>query len=431
MYKDNLVAALQKAHQAGKCKERIIVVEDSDNIRGSDGCMKLSCELCSFSHKLFNSEPTAEKPHSTYESKNLNARMVMVALESGNSSPLFKFLVKILGLPCKFSKSTWERHVKKFKTAYESAANEVLLKSREKVCDLIPEDDESGLTPVKIGLDGTWAKRGFGSLFGAAFAVALEKNEIIDFGTKSKLNEAIAFAPMKKNSDKFKEHEAKVEENSESVFEDSSGAMEKEICKDIFNRSKEIGLQYTDLLGDGDSKDYNEVKGIYGMCDECKKYEEKTEEDKEKFDTSKMGLQFWQKHREKQIKCNRVNKIECINHVDKRCGTALRNLRNAWRGHKLPDGKAIGGNKNRLTEVNIKKLQVNYGKAIRSNVAPDVKTAKDHKDAVDKMRKAVMASLYHSIMLKDNKVRHQFCPSGDTSWCSSEGLVTWKMHLII
>ena len=27
---------------------------------------------------------------------------------------------------------------------------------------------------------------------------------------------------------------------------------------------------------------------------------EKTEEDKEKFDTSKKGLQFWQKHRDKQ-----------------------------------------------------------------------------------------------------------------------------------
>ena len=144
---------------------------------------------------------------------------------------------------------------------------------------------------------------------------------------------------------------------------------------------------------------------------------EKTEEDKEKSDTSKRGLQFWQKHQDKQIKCNRVNEIECINHVDKRCGTALRDLRDAWRGHKLPDGKAIGGKKNRLTEVNIKKLQVNYGKAIRANVVPDVKTAKDHKDAVVKMKKAVMASLYHSIMLKDNKVRHQFCPSGDTSWC--------------
>ena len=185
--------------------------------------MKLSCELCSFCNKLLNSEPSAEKPHSTYDCNNLNARMVMVALESGNSSPLFKLLVEILGLPCKFSKSTWGRHVKKFKIAYESAANEVLLKSREKVCDLIPEDDELGLTPVKIGLDGTWAKRRFRSLFGAAFAVALGTNKVIDFGTKSKLNEAIAFAPMKKSSDKFKEHKGKVEENSEAVFEDSRG----------------------------------------------------------------------------------------------------------------------------------------------------------------------------------------------------------------
>ena len=40
--------------------------------------------------------------------------------------------------------------------------------------------------------------------------VSLEKNEIIDFGTKSKLNEAIEFAPMKKCSDKFKEHKAKI-----------------------------------------------------------------------------------------------------------------------------------------------------------------------------------------------------------------------------
>ena len=156
MYKDNLVAAL---HQTGKCKERIIAVEDSDNIKGFDGCMKLSCELCSFSHKLFNSESSAERPHSTYDCKNLNARMVMAALESGNSSPLFKLLAEILG---KFSKSTCGRHVKKSRQHMRvQLMKNFLLTSREKVCDLIPEDDESGLTPVKIRLDGTWAKRGF------------------------------------------------------------------------------------------------------------------------------------------------------------------------------------------------------------------------------------------------------------------------------
>ena len=27
------------------------------------------------------------------------------------------------------------------------------------MCDQIPEDDQSGLTHVKIGLDGTWTKK--------------------------------------------------------------------------------------------------------------------------------------------------------------------------------------------------------------------------------------------------------------------------------
>ena len=94
------------------------------------------------------------------------------------------------------------------------------------------------------------------------------------------------------------------------------------------------------------------------------------------------------------------------------------------------DGKAIGGKQHKLTDVNIKRLQGNYGKAIRSNDAPDVKTAKEHKEAVEKMKKAVMASLYHNIILKDDKERHKFCPEGDSSWCQYKrlGKMTNKSH---
>ena len=65
-------------------------------------------------------------------------------------------------------------------------------------------------------------------------------------------------------------------------------------------------------------------------------------------------------------------------------------------------------------KAKVEENYVNYGKAIRSNVAPDVKTAKDHKDAVDKMK---IEGSHGFFMLKDDKVRHQFFPSGDTSWC--------------
>ena len=181
------------------------------------------------------------------------------------------------------------------------------------------------MTLLKIEYDGTWDKRGYKSLFGAAFAVALQTNKI-DFGTKSKQNESVAFAPFSKNSEKFKDHKAKVKACSEAVFIESSGAMEKEICKDILSKSKVLGFQYTDLLGDGDSKDRNEIKDIYDICNRCKKYEEKTGEEKEEFDVSDRGIKFWQKHREKKIDCKRVNKIECKKQVDKRCGASLKDV---------------------------------------------------------------------------------------------------------
>ena len=79
--------------------------------------------------------------------------------------------------------------------------------------------------------------------------------------------------------------------------------MEKDIRKDVFQRSENLGLQYTNLLGDGDSKNYNEVKGIYGVCKDCETYDEMTANEKEVFDKSAEGIKFWQKHHEKEVDC--------------------------------------------------------------------------------------------------------------------------------
>ena len=41
-----------------------------------------------------------------------------------------------------------------------------------------------------------------------------------------------------------------------------------------------------------------------------------------------------------------------------------------------------------------------------------------------------MASLYHNIILKDDRERHKFCPEGDSSWCQYKqlGKMTNKSH---
>ena len=53
-----------------------------------------------------------------------------------------------------------------------------------------------------------------------------------------------------------------------------------------------------------------------------------------------------------------VEKMDCVEHVQKHMGTALRNLKEQYRGQKLADGKTIGGS-GRLTYNTINSLQ-NY-----------------------------------------------------------------------
>ena len=61
-----------------------------------------------------------------------------------------------------------------------------------------------------------------------------------------------------------------------------------------------------------------------------------------------------------------IRKEECVGHVQKRLGTALRKYKKDKKGGKLSDGKSVGG-KGRLTDKIIYQMQNYYGKAIREN----------------------------------------------------------------
>lgn len=92
----------------------------------------------------------------------------------------------------------------------------------------------------------------------------------------------------------------------------------------------------------------------------------------------------------------KIQKTECVGHVQKRMGTRLRKCRK--------DNKGIGG-KNKLTAKMIDKLSVYYGLAIRRNY-----------DTVDGMYQAIWATFYHYSSTTENP-QHQLCPEGADSWC--------------
>ena len=144
-------------------------------------------------------------------------------------------------------------------------------------------------------------------------------------------------------------------------FHGSAPAMEPEGAERIFQRSVELhNLRYTEFYGDGDSKSYNRVKGVYGDD----------------------GIE--------------VEKKECIGRVQKRVGTALRKLKR--------DNPGLGG-KGKLTDSQIDKLQNYYGIAIRSNVGN-----------LSGMKKAIHASLMHCASSEARK-QHDHCTTGSASWC--------------
>ncbi|GFO19521.1 hypothetical protein PoB_004602600 [Plakobranchus ocellatus] len=133
-------------------------------------------------------------------------------------------------------------------------------------------------------------------------------------------------------------------------------------------------LRYVTLVSDGDSKAYNRICEVapYGEA--------------------------------------QIEKEECLNHVGKRLGTALRNLVSDCSKKKITLG---GRGKGTLTQKAIRKFSIYYSRAIRS--APT---------AHEKQR-AVLASLFHCYST-DNNPQHQFCPVGKDSFCFYQSALAKK-----
>ena len=89
-----------------------------------------------------------------------------------------------------------------------------------------------------------------------------------------------------------------------------------------------------------------------------------------------------------------LQKEECINHVGKRLGTALRKL--ASSGKK--NGMTLGGRGHgKLKQATILKLTAYYGKAVRAN-----------SNNLDAMRDPVLATFHHATWA-DETPQHDLC----------------------
>lgn len=245
---------------------------------------------------------------------------------------------------------------------------------KEETCTSNNLQDTCELT---VSGDGTWKKRGFSSLYGVASLIGYYSGKVVDIFVKSSYCNDCKLWEKKLQTAEFEEWHTEHVNSGKCQCNHSgpAGNMEVDAIKQMFQRSMNNNVKYRNYIGDGDSKTYSGVL-------ESKPY----------------GEDFL------------IVKKECVGHVQKRMGTRLRDLVNKTltdtvtaKGKKIKR-KSLGG-RGKLTGKMIDKLSVYYGLAIRRN-----------HDSVEKMRNAIWATYYHYSSTDENP-QHQYCPSGEESWC--------------
>ena len=287
----------------------------------------------------------------------MNRRAALASCQFGHTG-LTQFCTT-MNLSPPVSTDVYQKHLIKIESATMKHAEEVMNgaaeRLRNKVLKEQPDqidDGEENIASVSVTVDGTWQKRGHSSKLGVVFVISVETGEILDYEVKSLFcHECKEHNSWDVESEKYKEW--KESHDCQINHKGSSEEMEAVAAVEIFSRSIEKRkLKYTTFVGDGDSSSFGQVKAA---LDE------------------KFGSDY------------EVKKEECVGHVQKRLGTALRKYKKDNKGKKLSDGKTVGG-KGRLTDKVIDKMQNYYGKAIRGN-----------KGDLNGMKESIKAIQYHMI----------------------------------
>jgi len=334
---------------------------------------KLVIKCCECNH--MSTFLTSSKAGRFFE---INRRVVLALHLIGRGlSDLEKFC-GIINMPHPMARNTFIKH----STALHCAAMQLDQESirvageemRRKVLTDSPDlASLSGPVDIEVSVDGTWQRRGYSSLYGVVLAIAAASGKVVDFAVKSRICISCQHhAKLDPNCDEYKRWAEAHIANGECSknFDGSAKAIECTAAVEIWRRSVSLhNLRYTTFIGDGDSKSYPDV-----VADQP--YGEDVE----------------------------IVKSDCIGHVQKRLGAALRRKKKDCGHHPLCDGKTIGG-RGRLTDQLINKMQNYFGLALRNNLS-----------SVEGMQRAVLAILYHRAS-SDKNPMHQYCPKGADSWC--------------
>ncbi|CAN7947863.1 unnamed protein product [Ixodes hexagonus] len=346
----------------GKCRMATVELSKCEERQyGLAVKLVLTCTSCDFAESRFSSPRVAGEAKITPFEINLRAMKGIQSIGKG-ATALADFCATLNLSHRGLHHKTFRGHMDTMVQACQSAATATEAASVEVVKDVY----ESFLNPagnVDIIFDGTWKTRGHNSNIAVGCILELYTGLVLDHVVLSRYCRGCQGAP---DPDDDSYGDWVINHKCMKNIDCNAGRMEAEAALILFRRSlAKNGLRYTTILSDGDSRTFHALTqdSVYGYLD--------------------------------------IEKKDCLNHVHKRMGAALRTLVEK----KKAQGESLGG-KGKLTQDKIKKITNYYGYALRS-----------HKHDVPGMEKAVQATLLH-MTSTDEAPDHSHCPEGYSCWCS-------------
>ncbi|KAM7282574.1 hypothetical protein ISCGN_002720 [Ixodes scapularis] len=320
----------------------------------------LVCSTCDFQKKQFSSPRVAGTAKITPFEVNMRAMKGIQSIGKGVTA-LADFCASMNISHRGLHHKTYQGHLKTLVRACENAATDSEAASVAVVKGLYT-GFMNPIGNIDVIFDGSWMTRGRSSHIGVGCIVELYSGLVIDHVVYSNFCLGCALGPEPEDdgySDWYATHDC------QRNIDCNAGRMEVEAALTMFQRSlTKHGLRYTTVLSDGDSRTFHALSEakVYGFI--------------------------------------KIEKKDCVNHVHKRMGAALRNVVEK----KKAQGESLGG-RGKLTQEKIKKITNYYGYALRSN-----------SHDVPGMKRAVEATLLH-MTSTDGAPDHSKCPEGAESWC--------------
>ncbi|CAN7947575.1 unnamed protein product [Ixodes pacificus] len=322
--------------------------------------LELSCTGCDLREARFSSPRVKEGASITPFEVNLRALKGIQSIGK-NVTALSDFCAWMNLSHRGLHHKTFQGHLRKVVRVCESIAAASEAASVEVIKELY-SDLLQPVNNIDVIFDGTWMTRGRSSRIGVGCIIEMYTGLVIDHIVLSNFCLGCSIGPKASEegyADWLAEHEC------QKNVDCSAGRMEVEAALVMFRRSlSRHGLRYTTVLSDGDSRTFHALteEKVYGFVP--------------------------------------IEKKDCLNHVHKRMGAALRNVVEK----RKAQGEALGG-RGKLTQDKITKITEYYGYALRS-----------HSHDVPEMKKAVQATLRH-MCSTDGAPDHSLCLSGASSWC--------------